>query len=185
MTRLRVGFLAIVAMGAAMALAFLAPAQQPKSGLRERTKGNAEPKVGSEENKRAASPRAPAATPAEALKAKKDFKVELLYSVPKETEGSWVNMCVDPKGRLIVSDQYGPLYRVTPSPLGGRGEATKIERIDLPLGGAHGLLWAFDSLYVMVNEDVTIGGKKPRRGLYRVRSSDGGDTFEKPQLLRA
>jgi putative heme-binding domain-containing protein len=37
----------------------------------------------------------------------------------------------------------------------------------------------------MVNEDVNIGGKKPRRGLYRVRTSDGGDTFEKPQLLRA
>jgi len=114
MTRLRVGFLAVVAMVAAMALAFLAPAQQPKSGLRERTKGNAEPKVGSEENGRAASPRAPAATPAEALKVRKDFKVELLYSVPKDTQGSWVNMCVDPKGCLIVSDQYGPLYRVTP-----------------------------------------------------------------------
>ena len=28
-------------------------------------------------------------------------------------------MCVDPKGRLIVSDQYGKLYRVTPPPIGG------------------------------------------------------------------
>src|SRR5690348_2933003 len=42
----------------------------------------------------------PAATPAGALKIVKDFKVELLYSVPKETQGSWVNLCVDPKGRL-------------------------------------------------------------------------------------
>src|SRR6266481_6223838 len=168
MTRLRVGFLAIVAMGAAMALAFLAPAQQPKSGLRERTKGNAEPKVGSEENKRAASPRAPAATPAEALKAKKDFKVELLYSVPKETQGSWVNLCVDPKGRLIVSDQYGPLYRITPPAVGSKGEETKVEKLDIPLGGAHGLLWAFDSLYVMVNEDVKFGGVSPPHGLHRI-----------------
>src|SRR5216683_456802 len=64
-------------------------------------------------------PREPAATPAESLKIAKDFKVELLYSVPKGTQGSWVNMCVDPKGRLIVSDQYGPLYRVTAPPLGG------------------------------------------------------------------
>ncbi len=30
----------------------------------------------------------------------------------RETQGSWVNMTVDPKGRLIVSDQYGKLYRV-------------------------------------------------------------------------
>jgi putative heme-binding domain-containing protein len=149
--------------------------------------------------------RAPAATPAEALKVLKDFRAELLYSVPKETEGSWVNLCVDPKGRLITSDQYGPLYRITPSPLttpgqesrgsapplpspiGGEGlgvrGASKIEKLDLPLGGAHGLLWAFDSLYVMVNEGVTINGVRPRHGLHRVRSKDGGDTFEKPEFL--
>ena len=33
--------------------------------------------------------------------------------MPQETQGSWVNMTVDPKGRLIVSDQYGKLYRVS------------------------------------------------------------------------
>jgi putative heme-binding domain-containing protein len=136
----------------------------------------------------------PTATPAEALQVMKDFKAELLYSVPKETQGSWVNMCVDPKGRLIVSDQYGPLYRITPpiqsgvakpGPQGaGLGAAEiRVEKLDLPLGGAHGLLWAFDSLYVMVNEGVTIGGVKPKRGLHRVRSKDGGDTFEKPEFL--
>src|SRR5207245_11432328 len=134
------GFLASVAIVAAMALTFLAPAQQPKRGLRERANGNAEPKVGSEENGRATSPRAPAATPAEALKVKKDFKVELLYSVPKETQGSWVNMCVDPKGRLIVSDQYGPLYRITPPARGASATDNKVEKLDFPLGGDHDLL---------------------------------------------
>src|SRR5262249_31645592 len=95
-----------------------------------------------------------------------------------------VNLCVDPKGRLIVSDQYGSLYRITPSPVGKKGEETKIEKLDLPLGGAHGLLWAFDSLYVMVNEGVKFDGVSPPHGLHRVRSKDGGDTFEKPELLR-
>ena len=155
--------------------------------------------------------RTPTATPAQSLKVKKDFKVELLHSVPKEIQGSWVNLCVDPKGRLIVSDQYGPLYRITPPPLGAmsdssfstRGirralndgsddtspEHTKVEKLNLPLGGAHGLLWAFNSLYVMVNEDVTPIGPdgqkiKPKHGLYRVPSRDGGDTFEQPELLR-
>jgi putative heme-binding domain-containing protein len=127
--------------------------------------------------------KAPPATPAESLKIIKDFKVELLYSVPKDQQGSWVNLCVDPKGRLVVSDQYGALYRITPPPVGGSTEATKVEKLDLPLGGAHGLLWAFDSLYVMVNEDVKIGDVKPQRGLHRVRSKDGGDTFEKPEFL--
>jgi putative heme-binding domain-containing protein len=139
-------------------------------------------------------PAKPAATAGEALKVMKGFKAELLYSVPKDKQGSWVNMCVDPKGRLLVSDQYGPLYRITPPPLTptplpqgerGRGEGqTKVEKLDLLLGGAHGLLWAFDSLYVMVNEAPKIGDVALRRGLHRVRSKDGGDTFEPPEFLR-
>ena len=64
-------------------------------------------------------PEPPATDPA-TMKVAKGFKVELLYSVPKDEQGSWVNMCVDPKGRLIVSDQYGALYRVTPPPVGGK-----------------------------------------------------------------
>jgi putative heme-binding domain-containing protein len=121
----------------------------------------------------------PAAAPGSALKAAKDFKVELLYSVPKDTQGSWVNLCVDPKGRLIASDQYGPLYRITPPPLEGNAADTKVEKLDLPLGEAHGLLWAFDSLYVVNNE-----GQKHPRGLYRVRSKDNGESFEKVEFLR-
>jgi putative heme-binding domain-containing protein len=130
----------------------------------------------------AAKARTPTATAAEALKLAKGFQAELLYSVPKEEQGSWVNLCVDPKGRLIASDQYGPLYRITPPPPGKPGHA-QVEKLDLPLGGAHGLLWAFDSLYVMVNETVKIDGVTPHRGLHRVCSKDGGDTFEKPQFL--
>ena len=38
----------------------------------------------------------------------------------------------------------------------------------MDLGGAQGLLWAFDSLYVVVNERGT-------HGLYRVRDTDGDD----------
>ena len=57
---------------------------------------------------------AAAATPPEKIHVPEGFKVELLYSVPKDEEGSWVNLCFDPKGRLIVSDQYGGLYRITP-----------------------------------------------------------------------
>jgi putative heme-binding domain-containing protein len=120
----------------------------------------------------AARLRPPSATPADQLKVAKDFKVELLYSVPKEKQGSWVNMCVDPKGRLIVSDQYGGLFRVTPSPI-------QIEPIPVAIGEAQGLLWAFDSLYVVVNR-----GKKYDSGLYRVRDTDGDGELDKVELLR-
>ncbi|MBI3875095.1 MAG: hypothetical protein HY300_03860, partial [Verrucomicrobia bacterium] len=51
------------------------------------------------------------ATPVERIRVAKDFKVELLYSVPGDSLGSWVNLCVDGQGRIIVSDQYGGLYR--------------------------------------------------------------------------
>jgi hypothetical protein len=109
------------------------------------------------------------------IKVAKDFKIELLYTVPNQQEGSWVAMCFDPKGRLIVSDQGGSLYRITLP--GAAGETIQPERIDLNIGWAHGLLYAFDSLYVMVNE------KNPR-GLYRVRDTDGDDKFDKVELLR-
>ncbi|MFM8273536.1 MAG: heme-binding protein, partial [Gemmata sp.] len=60
----------------------------------------------------------PSATDPLTMKVAKGFKVELLFSVPKDEMGSWVCMCTDDKGRLIVSDQYGALYRVTPPPVG-------------------------------------------------------------------
>lgn len=120
----------------------------------------------------------PTATPIELIKVKKDFKVELLYSVPNATQGSWVNMCVDPKGRLITSDQNGRLYRCTPPALDGKAEDTKVEMLPVELGGAHGLLWAFDSLYVVVCD-----GKYPH-GLWRVRSSNNDDNLDAKELLR-
>ena len=54
------------------------------------------------------------ATPVDRLNLLPGFKAELLYSVPSEQQGSWVSMTADDEGRLIVSDQYGRLYRVTP-----------------------------------------------------------------------
>ena len=47
------------------------------------------------------------------------FKIELLYTVPRDEQGSWVAMCRDDKNRFIVSDQYGGLYRF---PVPGPGE---------------------------------------------------------------
>ncbi len=119
------------------------------------------------------------ATPVDQLRVAKDFRVELLHTVPKGQEGSWVSMCVDPKGRLIVSDQYGGLFRVTPPALGGSSKDTKIEPIAVNLGEAQGLLWAFDSLYVVVNK-----GQKFESGLYRVRDTNNDDQLDEVRQLR-
>jgi putative heme-binding domain-containing protein len=124
------------------------------------------------------SGREPTATPVERIKAKKDFRVELLYSVPRKQQGSWVSMTVDPRGRLITSDQSGKLYRVTP-PEPGKSGPVQVEALPVDLGEAQGLLWAFDSLYVVVNR-----ARNYPSGLYRVRSSKGDDTLDTKELLR-
>lgn len=122
--------------------------------------------------------RQPQATPAETLKVLPGFKVELLYSVPKEEQGSWVAMTVDDRGRLIASDQYGPLYRITVPPL-GRSGPVQVERIDVDMGRAQGLLHAFNSLYVVVNDNAHGG-----RGLYRVRDTNGDDKYDTVDRLK-
>ncbi|HTU89522.1 MAG TPA: c-type cytochrome [Gemmataceae bacterium] len=105
------------------------------------------------------------------------FQVERLFTVPRSELGSWVCLACDNKGRLIASDEgrKGPC-RITPPPLGSSQEV-KVERLDANVSGAQGLLWAFDSLYVMVN-----GG--PGSGLYRLRDTHGDDRFDKVTKLR-
>ena len=118
------------------------------------------------------------ATPPERIHVAKDFKVELLYSVPFAEQGSWVNLCVDGKGRIIASDQYGGLYRFAPPAPGQPLDPATISKVPAPIKAANGLLWAFDALWVGVN-DYENG---ENTGLYRVTASrtDGDlDTVEK------
>ncbi|MBM4023550.1 MAG: heme-binding protein, partial [Planctomycetes bacterium] len=105
------------------------------------------------------------------------FAVERLFVVPRNELGSWVSLAVDGKGRLIAGDQGDKgLVRITPAPVGAEGE-TIVERFPAPITGAQGLLWAFDSLYVVCN-----GGTGS--GLYRVTDGDGDDLPEKVEKLR-
>ena len=109
------------------------------------------------------------------------FDAELLYEVPK-SQGSWVAMAFDPKGRLIVSDQDDQgAFRVT---LPAGVAAIKVESLPgfpyepvdwgkRKVGGALGFLYAFDSLY-MAN----------MRGFYRIRDTDGDDQFDEFTLLK-
>ncbi len=115
------------------------------------------------------------ATAASTIKTLPGFKVELIKS--SENEGSWVSMGIDPKGRLIVSPQEGKgnILRLT---LSSTGTVEGSEAIDLPVGGAMGLLYAFDSLYVSGNGPNGLG-------LYRLRDTNGDDKYDKVELLRA
>jgi len=57
-------------------------------------------------------------------------------------------MTFDPQGRILASDQ-GPagLFRITPPPIGS-SQPTRVERLDVQISSAQGLLFAFDSLYL-------------------------------------
>lgn len=131
------------------------------------------------------------------LKLPAGFKVEHLYSPSENELGSWVAMTFDNKGRLITSDQYGALYRLELSPIGA-DSVLKIERLDIgktnaeladttkpkiEMGYAQGLLYAFNSLYVMVNNRINEDFEKGS-GLYRLQDTDGDDQFDKITLLK-
>lgn len=121
------------------------------------------------------------ATPAEALFALKDFRVELVQGGGAD-DGSWVNLCKDDKGRLIVSPQYGGnnpeagLIRFT---LGADGKVAKRELIARPLYDAQGMVFAHGALWVVVNKYST----KFDSGLYRI-TDDGSDTWNKIELIK-
>ncbi|MGK6350037.1 c-type cytochrome [Parapedobacter sp. DT-150] len=127
-----------------------------------------------------------------------DFVVEHLYTPSENKQGSWVAMTFDDKGRMIVSDQYGSLYRLELSEIGTDTLTTKPQPLTLPgdewkddttqtklgMGYAQGLLWAFNSLYVMVNHG---GNEKLEKssGLYRLKDNDNDDQFDEITLLKS
>lgn len=140
------------------------------------------------------------ATPPEKIRLPEGFEIELLYSVPREQQGSWVAMCQDDSGRLIVSDQYGGLYRFAVPGPGKKLDASQIEQITwsaekagskeqptkaqakLPnIGHAQGLCYAFDSLYVVVNSRSSATGS----GVFRLRDTDGDDQFDKIDTIKS
>ncbi len=131
----------------------------------------------------------------ENLKLPSDFHADHLYSPGEHEQGSWVAMTFDDKGRMIACDQYGSLYRVTIPSVGSDTTKSKVqvEKLDMQIPGdtakmkigfAHGLLYAFNSLYVMVNDegDTTL---ERRSGLYRLQDMNHDDQYDKITLIKA
>lgn len=114
------------------------------------------------------------ATPAEALYVPDGFKVELLHTADPVAEGSFICMTRDDKGRLIISGQRNqPILRVTLKD----GKVAAIDKVDLPITEAMGLLHAFGSLYV--------NGAGPKGfGLYRCTDSTGSGTYDDVRFLK-
>jgi putative heme-binding domain-containing protein len=97
-----------------------------------------------------------------------------LLEVPRSL-GSFVSLAATPSGQLYAGAQRGGLFRITPA--ARAGQATTIERVALDVGGAHGLLWWRQSLYVVQNEQAP--------GLYRLTDRDGDGALDHKELLQA
>lgn len=120
------------------------------------------------------------ATPVSNIKALKDFKVELIYSVPGGEQGSWVNLTSDDQGRIYASDQYGMLYRFKAPAAGQTLSLADIEKVPAEIRGVNGMLFAFGALYVGVNDYE----KKIPSGVYRITDSNSDDMPDKVEMLR-
>jgi putative heme-binding domain-containing protein len=105
-----------------------------------------------------------------------DFKLERLYRVPAD-QGSWISMTADDRGDLICSDQNGKLYRVK-VPADGASPVAAVP-LEIPLAGAHGLLWHKGVLWTVITE----GGNQ--HGVWKVTDSDNDGDPDKPELIMA
>ena len=128
----------------------------------------------------------------EKLRLQPGFKAEHLYSPSDNKQGSWVSMTFDDKGRMIVSDQYGGLFRLKIPAIGSGSSAPTVEKLTIPkamttdtvgMGYAQGLLYAFNSLYVMINNRSNAKFSRGS-GLYRLFDTDGDEQFDKVATIK-
>ena len=91
--------------------------------------------------------------------------------------------CVD-GGRQGAAHHLGPIWVALShhAALIGTSGKPAVEKLDVNIGSAQGLLYAFKSLYVVVNEGREMA-ERPS-GLRRLRDTKGTDQFDEIKLLR-
>ncbi len=104
------------------------------------------------------------------------FKADIIASFPKDL-ASIVSLTVDHQGHLLASSQNDKLFRIIPGELNQIPCVTNIHQIPIPLGGAHGLLYAFGHLYVVKTDG------DGERGVYRLKDIDKKGAFADPELI--
>lgn len=118
--------------------------------------------------------RAEDASPADELQTLPGFKVDVVMTADKATNGSWISMTTDDKGRLLIAGQRRePVTRLTLKD----GKVEKQEILKLPISEIMGMLYTSDSLYVD-------GYDGHRDGLFRLRDTKGDGQFDSIEFLR-
>lgn len=114
------------------------------------------------------------------------FVLEDLYQPSANEQGSWVALAQGPKDIIYACDQYGKIYYFQAPALDSKLEAKAVKALDLEIGEAHGMLWAFNSLYVAVNkrwaDDVPDEDEKGS-GIYRITDNNHDGMLDKVEML--
>ncbi|NND35405.1 MAG: hypothetical protein HKN76_22650, partial [Saprospiraceae bacterium] len=110
------------------------------------------------------------------------FELDELFRPSDHDMGTWVALAEGPDDRFYASDQFGDIYQFNRPAIGEVLDSTSIDSVDLEIGYAHGLMWAFNSLYVAVNrqwaDTIECGS-----GVYRLTDRDGDGILDHKEML--
>ncbi len=102
------------------------------------------------------------------------FKAELLYEVPRKSQGTWVSLAIDEEGNMVASDEYRQgMYRIDIQKSDDGKTKVQVSRMVLPATGAQGLAWFKKSLYANVNGS----------GLFRMSASQKDGILDEMKFL--
>lgn len=108
-----------------------------------------------------------------------NFKIEKLLSPSVDSLGSWVSLAHVKGRKFVASDQYGKIYWLNIPSIGSK-DSVQVEALSLGnLGKAQGLLWAHNSLYVMMSDQKT-----ENSGLYRLTDTDNDGVLDAIHFLK-
>jgi putative heme-binding domain-containing protein len=114
------------------------------------------------------------------------FTLEEIYHPSVNEHGSWVALAQGENNQMFACDQYGNIYHFETPKYGESLQSKEVLPLNLEIGEAHGLLWAFNSLYVAVNknwDDDVPDSEEKGSGIYRVTDTDQDGTLDAVTML--
>ncbi len=113
--------------------------------------------------------------PQDALDTLPGFKIEQVFQANPKSNGSWICLAKDPKGRLLLGGQRGQLItRLTLKD----GKVAKEEVMQIPVTEAMGMLFVDNVLY------INGAGADGKFCLYRCKDTKGNDSYDDVEMLR-
>ncbi len=114
------------------------------------------------------------------------FALEDLYTPSASGHGSWVSIAEGPGQTMYACDQYGGLYRFKIPAVGAVIDSLQVDSVELNIGYAQGLLYAFNSLYVVVSRAYDEDDQdKPTSGIYRLQDQNQDGELDKATKILA